>query len=425
MQSRIAYHRETLRRTLSTFRYSSNFYSGINNSPTVTGDMSLLSGEFTINGYSIRNLLGYWLNPLRLMDELARWSVSFDLKNPPKSWAAFKAWFHFKRTPTLREVLESFTSVVVALCKHSVHYTLLLVKFLKSLSKTALATGVVLLGLMAIMKSLQNSVYKVFDPTIWTNRHRPGGPGALAPPEHAAEVHEIEQQMQNSRREAALPYALACCKGCHNVLEQCICKGYLPAMREQAHAREKQLEYFKNENKRRNLINSYRAPGQFAVGDSVVMRIDTGLLTRILRLFSINAVTTWRVSHVFDVADTRPLTEQHITVGNVRYYIIESSDVSICHSGLGTLVSIPRDWLSIFSLPARDLIVNEDHFRLQRRGLLLGDFEKTLKMNLETMLSVPICDPAIKKHGCNPLRDGYLAVRAFADEHVIPRYADF
>ncbi len=420
----IAYYQETLRRRLSTFSYSARPYREFSLGPTV--NINALSGETTINGHSVATIISYWLNPLRIFDELARWSCSFDLSNPPTSLTELYSWLKFSRAPTIREALEAAICHVANLCRSSANVAFAVVRFIKTFGKKSAVAALFFLG-VALLSFLANArSYKVFDPTPPPDpRHRTQHAANPTAASQVQEVYDIDNSIFDLDAEAFSPIILSTCKDCGNVLEQCLCAGYTPAMKEASYRRNLLIQRMKLANKRRKILQNQPNPQQCNVGDVFHMTLDSSVVTSVLSFFSVKVQTDWTVSSAFCVGDTRPLTEQHIDPGNCRYYVVSSSDISFAHARFGRFFTIPRSWLSVFGLPSRDLVVNEDHFRLQRKGVLSAEFNKSLKMHLETMLSVPICDPAFKRHGCNPLRDAFLVVRATFDEHIIPRYADF
>lgn len=164
------------------------------------------------------------------------------------------------------------------------------------------------------------------------------------------------------------------------------------------------------------------------LGDIYEVEVACSWFSRFINYFGARILVDWKVDHTFLVADTRPLIEKHITLGNTRYYVLRQKNLRIEFLTTGRKMTIIflKKWLSTFGLPARDLVLNEDHFRTARSGSVLGNFSKSLKGRLESTLSVPIKDPQFTHLGCSAVRDGLFVVQTFLAELRTPLcYEDF
>lgn len=371
-----------------------------------------------INGQSLANWLVILTSPSTILRELARWVYNLDLYKITLEGiqrdGLYKTFIDgkFVRHATLREMAEALLSN----CERLLRFV---VSWAKKAGKGGLITMLILGALALFLLMLKRRSYKKYDPNSYTDpRHRPILAGEVDP-EDQEKFHEMTEDLAHERQKLFQVH-MGLCKECKLHVQHCVCPtGPAVSMRTNfAHQREKISEMAHNANK---VANRYQEPWQFDVGERFVMKLESARFLNVLKFFSVECFVNWHVKHAMTVHDTRPLTEKHISMGNNRYYIITQKDLRFVVS-LGPyeyVLKLPRKMLKMVNVPARDLVVNEDHFRLQRRGVLTDTVNKNLEGLLETMLSVPVCDPTFMDLGANPLRDARLVVAAFANEKVV------
>jgi len=373
-------------------------------------------GQIFPNGHWAAFLLRFWQDPTQITHHIAEWGYRIKSTTLPEFRAEIQQKGLYKaiadridRIPTYREIMWNIVTFVQTLFRTVVEGG-------KTVGRRGLITLLLFLAVTAVLRSLKRRTYKKYDPNAYSDpRHRPALVGEPNPDDQDR-VHEMAQDIAFERTKLFQVHQGVCAK-CELHIQRCACPtGPATSMMTNfANQRSKVSSMAHAANK---IVNRYQEPWQFNVGDEFVITVCNNVVSRVLDIFSIETAVNWKVIHALQVHDTRPRTEKHIQMGSNRYYVLRQGRLRIVLSVLGWefVCNLPRKALSIFNVPARDLVINEDHFRLQRRGVVTNEVEKNLPGLLETMLSVPICDPTFLDLGANPLRDAQLIVSAFANE---------
>lgn len=380
------------------------------------------SGALVYGGRSglVSFLLEAWANPASIATNIAQWGYQVHMM-PFKQFIksikenGIKSTLEqiISRMPTYREVLINtyvfIKNILVSTWMRA-----------KTTGKAGFITLALFLVVSSILSSLKRRSYKKYDPNSYSDpRHRPAIVGEVDPRDQE-KYHEMQQDLAHERRKLFRVHE-GVCGECKLFIQRCTCPtGPATSMMTNfSHQRSKVQDMVHEANKiaQRNV-----EPWQFEAGrDEFVIEVRNSYLTRFLNSLSAGVYVNWKVHHAILVHDTRPRTEKHIEMGSNRFYIIRQNDLRIVLPLVFRefKLTLPRTCLEFFGIPSRDLVVNEDHMRLQRRGAVTNEVEANLPALLETMLSVPICDPTFLDLGANPLRDAVVVVSAFSKGRVL------
>lgn len=390
------------------------------------------SDSVTINGYSIGRYFRMLTDFNFLFDELSRWRIGFSIK---ALWNGdWKNAVEYGRIPTFREYCQHFADKLMACARSAPGYLFWLLKNIKIALMVLIPLLFVCYVLFITQLFTRNIRYKNFDTTAPIHvANRPDAVRAQVPPQQAR--YDIDAYPAKNRKTAERlienvieiddklidPNSIPCL--CKMPITQCTCQApgaYAPmamsTLRNNRRKLERQLD---------QLMADLEIPA-FAIGDRMRHYVCPNMFYTLLALLGVDAKVTWRVCDVFETGDTRASHEQHISLSNTRFYVIRQTDLRLRIRLLRKVWKHQLDTrrLAWFMVPARDLVVSEDHIRATRRGRLEDDGDKTLRAILQTSMATPINHPHIVANKIDPLRDAYLVTRTIM-KGFVPSYWDF
>lgn len=396
----------------------------------------------TIEGYSLTKYLRMIFDYNFLFDEISQWRLNFSISKLLEG--SFAKAFSYYRIPTLRELISTVFEDIVYAFSSTKTEILKLLAFLQRHGKKLFIAMAISYIIFAINLFMKKNNYKAFDPTSADPiNHRPNQvrnmiPRNVVPMDvtgYPARNREIAQDLLDQVN--AVDYQLnnptviacACMKGKNNIT-QCVCTYGTPPvpingpsqmihnrLLETRHKLARQLQH----------LSVDRDAPSFVAGQTMKYELYPSTFYVLLKaLLGVSFKVTWTLRERFEVVDTRPTHERHISQGPSAFWVIEQNNTRgyIDFMGYRMHFHFPRRHLRFFQIPSRDLVVSEDHIRSQRRGALSTDFDTSLKAILQTSMAIPINDPNFVVQKIDPMRDAYLVARAIHGKYV-PSYWDF
>jgi len=210
------------------------------------------------------------------------------------------------------------------------------------------------------------------------------------------------------------------CSLCHRTMLNCNCSDPRHEFRNAMSINAQKIVKIDTELDR---LSNPKKLNTFRVGDILTREIDLDHL--FIKSFWWKVNLTVSVVDSMVVADSRPVSEQHIAPGNCRFYVVrQNASFHINIFGFNYGRQISQSFLPLFNMPARDLVVSEDLIRGVRRGMLTGRHKSCTTALLENTLSVPLADPEFHFNKVEPLKDS-LFFNRFLVTQKVPAYLSF
>lgn len=404
-----------------------------------------LNRGLTVSGRGISSWIRLLNDPSRSFYELSRWAVNFDitkiitiLRNP-RRFREIVGAFSLERYPTMREKMSFIINSIFEFMKPLQSMVRFLLNFLWANKNRIILIGLVLLFVRMLIHFSNVKPYRRANVNLDPN-HRPPPPPVVVPgmpnPVPVADlraypIHNQEEAAKLLKERkligAEFPHVNSLkCPTCRMRLINCPCLPLPgePILVEGAALLARVLRI----NQTLEILRDEPKLNQFRVGETFTFDIYSNSISRWMWYFGINVQVDWKMKDQFNALDTRSTSEKHILPGNSMYWVIRQKNLlmEVKMVGYKLTVRLPSSALSFFGIPGRDLVVNEDHFRLNRRSSISDDtaFSTSLRGQMDTMLAVPINDPTFVDLEAHPLRDGYFVVRSFLDRKT-PGFADF